>query len=240
MIQSAAEDFRQATDRHDLWKKLNRHLKPFGITGNIYGTETISTPREELPVLLNSIVSEWLDAKLGSGLFYCDEFVRAARCETTPALWGDVSRLHSEHFTPAAKASLDLDFDYGIITGVTIPMRFAGGLGISSAGCHAADMSWPEFDRIWMEHGDSITAIINAFDIALRRDHLGELFSLDTEERECLLWLATGLRQKQIAHRLGLTPRKMETRIEAVQTKLKAVTPAQAMATALIFGLIDP
>lgn len=240
LIQDAAEDFRQATDKGDLWAKLNRHLQPFGITGNLYGTEAMSSPGEELAFILNSCDSQWLDSKMGSGLFYCDEFVRAARCETAPALWGDVSRLDSEYFTSAAKASLDLDFDYGVITGVTIPMRFANGLGTSAIGCHAAHMSWPEFDRIWLEHGDSVTAIVNAFDIALRRDHVEEVFPLDAEQRECLLWLATGLKQKQIAHRLDLSPRQLERRLEAIQAKLKASTPAQAMATALIFGLIDP
>lgn len=240
LIQDAAEDFRQAAGKDDLWRRLGRRLEPFGITGTLYGTEALPDPGKEVAFILNSFDPAWLDAKFASDLFYCDEFVRAARCETAPALWGDVSRLESEHFTAVARASLDLDFDYGVITGVTIPMRFANGFGRSSIGCHAAHMSWPEFDGIWREHGGSVTAIVTAFDIALRRDHVGEVFPLDAQERECLLWLAAGLKQKQITHRLDLSPRQMERRLEAIQAKLKAATPAQAVATALIFGLIDP
>jgi len=240
MVQDAAEDFRLAAGKDDLWARLNLRMEPFAVTGTLYGTEAMPFSEREVAFILNSFDPAWLEAKFSAGLFYCDEFVRAARCETAPILWSDTSRLDSVHFTLAAKASLDLDYDYGVTTGVTIPMRFAEGMGASSIGCHAAAMSWPEFDRIWLEHGDTITAIVNAFDVALRRDHVGEVFPLTPLERECLLWVATGMTQQQTADRLRLSDKQVEYRLGKARTKLRALTTPQAVATALIFGLIDP
>jgi len=86
----------------------------------------------------------------------------------------------------------------------------------------------------------TVTAIVNAFDTALRRDHVGDLIALSSEERDCLSWLAAGLRRKQIADRLRLTDRQLETRLNEARDKLKAVTVTQAVASALILGLIEP
>lgn len=238
LVQDAAEDFRQATDKDDLWHRLHRQLGHFGINEIIYGTEAVPDPTREVATLFNSINPSWLDDKLSNGLFECDEYVRAARIDITPMLWSDMALI--EMMTPEAKRSFSLDVDYGILTGVSIPMRFAGGLGASSVGLHANGLTMPEFDRTWAAEQTSIIAIVNAFDTALRHDHMGEVFPLTALERECLLWLAAGLPQKQIADRLRLTDKQVEKRLTQARRKLKAVTTTQAVASALIFGLINP
>jgi len=238
LVQDAAEDFTKAAGSNDLWRRLHNHLGNFGIAEAVYGTESLPDPTREVALLFNSINPAWLEAKLSNGLFECDEYVRSARIDITPMLWSDMALI--EAMSPEAKLSFSLDVDYGILSGVSIPMRFANGLGASSIGCHAKGVALPEFDRIWQMHGDSVTAIVNAFDAALRRDHVGELFPLDADERECLLWLAAGLGQKQVADRLNLSDKQVEKRLGKARRKLKAVTTTQAVATALIFGLIDP
>lgn len=192
--------------------------------------------------ILDSLHPDYLETKQRLGLLDSDEFIRAALNETTPILWdeGSVVAARMADLSPAARLSLDIDWSFGITTGATLSMRFAGGLGVSAMGCHAAGLSWKEFDHLWREHGDTIVGIANAFDTALRRDHVGELFPLNAEERECLLWLAAGLQHKQIADRLRLTDKQVGKRFETARAKLKATTTTQALATALIFGLIDP
>lgn len=63
---------------------------------------------------------------------------------------------------------------------------------------------------------------------------------MSARERECLLWLTAGLRPQQIAHRLGTHVKTVEKQIEAVRHTLNAATTVQAVAIALIFGLIAP
>lgn len=238
LIQDAAEDFRQATGKDDLWARLNRQLGRFSITGGLYGAEAFPGPDQQALVLLDSLKEGFVQAKLDEGLFYTDLFVQVGLTEPAPILWSDSSRFPD--LSAEAKRSLDMDWDFGVTTGITIPTRFAGGLGASAHGCHADGLSWPEFDRVWAEHGDTVTAIVNAFDVALRRDHVGEVFPLTPQERECLVWLAAGLPQKQIADRLRLSDKQVEKRLAQARYKLKAVTTTQAVANALIFGLIDP
>lgn len=237
-VVEAAADFAGAGDGDDLWRRLHRQLGRFGIAEAIYGAEAVPDPEREVIPIFNSINPSWLEDKLANGLFECDEYVRAARVDTTPMLWSDMALI--EAMSPAARQSFSLDVDYGVLTGVSIPMRFAGGLGASSIGLHARGLGLSEFDRIWAEHDATIIAIVNAFDTILRGRHAGELFPLSPEERECLLWLAGGLQQKQIADRLRLTDRQVQKRLEQARTKLKAVTAAQAVATALVFNLITP
>jgi DNA-binding CsgD family transcriptional regulator len=237
-VVEAVADFAETRDGNDLWVRLHRQLGRFGIGEMIYGAEAIPDPEREAVPIFNSINPSWLEDKLSNGLFECDEYVRASRIDVTPMLWSDTALI--EAMSPAARQSFSLDVDYGVLTGVSIPMRFAGGLGASSIGLHARGLGPSEFDRIWAEHDGTITAIVNAFDTALRRDHVGKLFPLSPQERDCLSWLAAGLQHKQIAARLRLTDRQVEKRLEQARAKLKAATTAQAVATALIFGLIAP
>ncbi|MBF0325568.1 MAG: LuxR family transcriptional regulator [Alphaproteobacteria bacterium] len=237
-VQEAADDFADATTHDDLWQRLHRQLDRFGLTEAVYGTESLPEPTREVTPLFNSINPAWLEDKLSNGLFESDEYVRSARIDITPMLWSDMALI--EAMSAEAKLSFSLDVDYGILCGVSVPMRFAGGLGASSIGLHAKGLSMPEFDRVWAERQSSIIAIVNAFDTAMRRDHVGEVFPLSAQERECLLWLAAGLQQKQIADRLLLSDKQVEKRLLQARRKLKAVTTTQAVANALIFGLIDP
>jgi len=237
-VLDAIDDFRQAANRDDLWARLHRHLAEFGISGAIYGTEALPDPDRDLFLVINSISTAWHEEKMAQDLFLSDGYVRYARAKADPILWSD--RSHVIAMPPDSRRSLDLDYDFGIIAGVSIPMRFANGLGVSSIGCHAAKMSMREFDHIWAQRGQTIMSVVNAFDVRMREDHIDELYPLTAIERECLLRLATGLTQKQIADRLHLSDRSIEKRLTSARHKLNADTTTQAVATALIFGLIDP
>jgi len=241
-ILDASDAFRQAVDKDDLWKCLHRHLAEFGISGVLYGTDAMAQSISDRTILLDSLRPGYLETKQREGALESDEFIRTGLIQDDPILWDPSSVVAARFadFSPEARLSLDIDWSYGITTGVTLPMRFADGLGVSGMGCHAERMSWGEFDRMWRESGEAVITIACAFDTTLRRNHIHQLFPLNAEERECLLWLAAGLQQKQIADRLRLTDKQVGKRFETARAKLRAVTTAQAMATALIFGLIDP
>lgn len=238
LMADAVDDFRQAAGLDELWARLHRHLAGFGVTGVLYGAEAFPSAGRDHDIMLSSCDRSYMDAKLSGGLYASDAFVRAARKEAAPILWSDTSRLNQ--LTPAAKRSLDLDWDYGVTTGVTLPMRFNKGLGVCGFGLHAANLPWGEFDRIWQENADIISSIAHACDIRLREEHACDLLALAPRERECLLWLAAGLRPQQIAHRLGTHAKTVEKQIESARRKLHATTTIQAVAAALVYGVITP
>lgn len=57
---------------------------------------------------------------------------------------------------------------------------------------------------------------------------------LSKREKECLLWLASGLRTKEISHRLGVRPVSVELYINNAKKKLKATTREELVAKALM------
>ncbi|MFV3074577.1 helix-turn-helix transcriptional regulator [Niveispirillum fermenti] len=234
----AVADFRAATDKADLWSRLDRHLAPFGIGGSIYGAQAIACHDTTLNHIANSIRTDWLDNKFAQDLFYCDDFVRHARVAHQPTLWADASRL--PHLTPEALRSLEMDYDYGVVTGVTIPMRFADGLGVSALGCHAPDLSFAAFEAVWHRCRTRISRVARAFDLCLRCRLKEEMFTLSLREKECLLHVAAGHRAARIAARMGLTEKQVRAVAGHACRKLNATTLCQAVTVALVFDLILP
>lgn len=238
----AIADFQQARDQADLWSLVHKHLANFGIGGIWYGFEMLPQQGSfwrdrKNGLILCSLPDGYVDDKIGAGFADDDYYYRAAKTHANPIVWGDVSK--SNKATPEEKRSFQVDCDYGILTGVTIPGSFASGMGMTSFSCHAPDMSWAEFDRLWAEHAGAIQRIACAFDVCLRENHMTNIFPLSAREREVLLWLAKGLRPPRIAFQLSLHEGTVEKHIQSARLKLRASNAAQAVAMALIFGLLS-
>lgn len=62
---------------------------------------------------------------------------------------------------------------------------------------------------------------------------------LSPRERECLRWLAVGMRHDRIAERLGITRPTVELHLANARRKLRARTREQALAKAITLGLLD-
>ena len=66
------------------------------------------------------------------------------------------------------------------------------------------------------------------------------VIEITARERECLLWLAAGLRSDRIAHRLGVSTAAVDLHFANVRRKLRARTRDQALLKAVMFGLLVP
>jgi DNA-binding CsgD family transcriptional regulator len=71
-----------------------------------------------------------------------------------------------------------------------------------------------------------------------RRADISE--KLSERERECLLWLARGLRTREIADRLNLAAVTVDLHLKRIRTKLGAATREEALAKAILSGEIVP
>lgn len=239
----AIDDFRQAAGVDDLWRRLHRRLAPYEINGVYYGFHALPGTRVT-PNIINSgfhltsydpdyIALKFSDENVGNDPYY--SYVLQA---TEPLLWSDFSFFSD--FTPEQRNSVAIDFDFDVVVGVTLPFRFFDGMGRAGCSLQTQSLSWQEFDAQWREHGQAMNAVVAAFDAAMRENCLNEYFDLSRRERECLSWLADGLRPQQIAHRLGTHVKTIEKQIESARVKLKSATNAQALAKALVLGVINP
>jgi len=69
-----------------------------------------------------------------------------------------------------------------------------------------------------------------------RKTRLAEVLS--ERERECLVFLSRGFKVKELAGVMGTSPRTAEKQIASARRKLGASTREQAVATALMKGLL--
>ncbi len=156
----------------------------------------------------------------------------------------DVFLWHNEAIIPELpakqKARVFAERDIGFGVGVTVPAsrfdeRANGGIGL-----RMADVSVPEFAKYWSLYAEDILTICAMLDAGMRKTHLREIIDLSPRERECLTWIAAGLRTDQVARRLKISDGSVEKYVKNARKKLKAASRDQAVATALIFGLIQP
>lgn len=63
---------------------------------------------------------------------------------------------------------------------------------------------------------------------------------LSERERECLLWLARGLRSSEIADRMNIAPVTVDLHFKRARAKLAASTREEALAKAILSGEIVP
>ncbi|WP_161625040.1 helix-turn-helix transcriptional regulator [Paramagnetospirillum caucaseum] len=242
-VLDAITQFRQAKSQEELWQSANQQLADFGIGGILYGSELIHEGRNRLrdrktTTMLSSLAPAYIELKMDTMVIDDDYYYKMAKAGTNPIFWSDLPQPNAN--SPEELRQFEIDCDYGVLTGITLPSRFGGGLGISAVSCHAPNMSWGEFDRLWAEKGGTIQGIACAFDTSLRESHMREIYHLSERERECLLWLAAGLRQQQIAFKLNTSVKTVEKQIESARRKLKASTVPQAITTAVVFNLLTP
>ncbi len=132
-------------------------------------------------------------------------------------------------------------WDQGITQGCTIPVhepqeRRYGCVTFLHFGALAP------FDR-WIEaHGQEITAAVYCFHGLLRaaeKDAAPDA-KLTPRQRECLTWVAAGCTSKEIARRLGLSPKTVDLHLAAALERLDARTRSEAVGQAIRRGLIQP
>jgi len=63
---------------------------------------------------------------------------------------------------------------------------------------------------------------------------------LTERERECLTWLAVGMRSQEIANHLDISIKTVEKHIASGRKRLNATTREHAVAIALQAGMIKP
>ncbi|MCW2248243.1 DNA-binding CsgD family transcriptional regulator [Azospirillum fermentarium] len=236
----AVDSFRQADSIDDLWNRLHRVLADYGVGGIFYGSMVlpyVGNRKNHQAFIISSYRQDYLEVKLSPEYLDHDPYYNRLISEKKDILWSNIGIFDT--FSEMELKSTYIDFDFNITTGVTLPFQFAGNLGISGCSLHTPHLSWGEFERLWQEKGPLVRQIVSAFDVCMRERHIRGIYPLTPRETECLQWLANGLRPQQIAFHLGTHAKTVEKQISDARAKLQANNAAQAVAKALILGLIE-
>jgi DNA-binding CsgD family transcriptional regulator len=133
--------------------------------------------------------------------------------------------------------------DHGVRRAVLIPSysgRRSGGIVLYDG--NAASDRWVE-DPAGLDCARMIVAVFSAlYRPENDRSESVELFrfrsALTPREREVLSWLCSGLRTDRIAERMAIEPVTVTKHLASIRRKLGAKTREQAVAIAMLDGLI--
>jgi DNA-binding CsgD family transcriptional regulator len=170
------------------------------------------------------------------GFFRVDPAVRHCLAAATPMLTGinAPSRLDG-----AAWPWWEDAHSAGFAGGIAIPLRLPGSArgGFSLVTRMAAE----EFLAWHKSHGRWTTLAAHAIDqrILTLVEPQCRRPQLRPRERECLAWLALGLRHDRIAEKLGITRPTVELHLANARRKRDARTREQAPARAVVFCLLE-
>lgn len=141
---------------------------------------------------------------------------------------------------PDLKRRVSIERDLGLHVGVTVPTTRFSSRHIGGVGLSMPDIKIGEFDKFWTDKARDVVAICGLIDMGMRDQHMSDLVRLGRREKQCLEWLAAGLRPDQIADRLAISSKSVEKYIFGAKRKLRASTRDHAIAKALILGVIEP
>ena len=226
----------------EVWQKASRFLGGNGVDSPIYMFMRPSAPQHRALALAN-MPKWWMDYYLDEDRARHDPFFKT--CSTYTAFMTGSDYLDvNEHMLETGEIRFIKEAsETGVRSGLSSPVKLVnpghfGGWNFGSS------LKRAEFDKITRQHGQTLR--LAGFII---HDHLQQAaFSkvdqdptglLSSRERECLLWLAKGLKSAQIADRLGLALVTVDMHFKNARKKLKTATREEALAKAIISGEIS-
>ena len=226
----------------EAWRTTVRFLRSFGME-TVHAWFVGETDAGEDLNVITTCPDWWHQLYLEKK---CDEFdVILNHCKTkyTPILHSVDAFEKDRRIDPRMIEMMRVtDEGFGLRSGIAIPVhtaskRLSGGINIG--GPHKEH----EFKKLADDTGLLLhIGVLSAHTKlqALLREQTASAARLSPRERECLLWLAAGLRTDQIAARLKLQNVTVNLHISNARKKLNASTRAQAVAKAMMLGILDP
>lgn len=237
------ESLRHAPDLDAFWSQCNRALERHGVSGVFFGAcatrhEMTNRRRSKSLIWKTTYPQQYLDTFADDKPLEDD--YTAEHCVTS----SDLLFWHEDESwkvsSPKQRKRAMIDRDLGFRVGVTIPASSLSPAHIGGIGLSMPDVGLREFPRYWNHAGAEVLAICGVLDAGMRQQHMEELVGLSPREKECLTWLAAGLRPGEIADRLAIGGKSIEKYVGGAKRKLRATTRDHAVAKAIIFNLISP
>ncbi|QFT65896.1 Transcriptional activator protein LuxR [Labrenzia sp. THAF35] len=233
---SLIEKLPEGISSDSAWTASAQFFESFGFDKLIYIDRTMAGLS-----MFTTFPESWTSHYRAAAYERIDPFFAYCCTSTTPMGTGIDYLSDYPYLCNAQRQLIQEAGETGMRAGMSCIVRQAGPGG---AGGWNLGSSLPrhEIEKIFSEHADllRLTAFFahQRLQAALENEHRD--IALSPREKECLLWVAQGLRSKQIADKLGLRPVTVELHLKNARTKLRAATREQAIAIALLNGLISP
>lgn len=224
-----------------LTRAVDAIARDLGFEHWIYGALVAVSPTRSEQFVLNGYPDDWRQHYLEAGYTFRDPTVQYSRTHVVPALWDDLARSPGELRRPdrVGQRIVHEARDFGLAKGLSVPLHGLGCVfGMMSYA--AADPNHPITEStVCAEAMLLATYVHQAASALLFGDRGREVPPLTARERECLKWAAEGKSSWDIAHLLAISERTAIFHVRNACAKLAVNTRQQAVAKAMVLGLLD-
>ena len=238
---SLTESLANASSLKDVWQKAGQFLEASGVDNPIYMYMRPSAPNDK-PLTLANMPQWWSNYYLEEERARDDPFFKTCTTFTAFKTGADYLDENEAMLDCGEVRFIQEASETGVRSGLSSPVKLInpghfGGWNFGSS------LKRQEFDKIAALHGQTLRLagfIIHNHlqEAAFQNAEGAEGGLLSIRERECLLWLANGLKSAEIADRLGIALVTVDLHFKNARKKLKAATREEALAKAIINGEI--
>jgi DNA-binding CsgD family transcriptional regulator len=240
-----AADLRSASELDAFWSRTHAALEARGVGSIFYGA-LASAKEAELGRFSKSLIwksshnQQFFDAFGAEAAVDLDPSVEHCVVSEEVLFWHNENNSDWKTAPTALKKRISIERDLGLHVGFSVPTSYFSPRNVGGIGVSMPAIKLREFETFWASKGCEILTICGLLDAGMRGQHISDLVQLSPREKECLEWLAAGLRPDQIADRLAVGNKSIDKYIVNAKRKLKASTRDHAVAKALIFNIIAP
>jgi LuxR family transcriptional activator of bioluminescence operon len=191
--------------------------------------------------IISGYPKEWRDRYQELGYQGLDPTVRHCASHITPIAWDAIGPL--EKADRVVTRLMGESREFGLKSGLSLPVHGAGGeFGMLSLAANADPEKMRQRIREILPEAHLLTAYLHE---AVRRvvdvvEIVPAIPRISKRERECLAWSAEGKTSWEISQILGIAERTVIFHLQNVSDKLKVVNRQQAVARAVVLGLLTP
>jgi DNA-binding CsgD family transcriptional regulator len=225
----------------ELWANTASFLDGLGMTHSIY--TFVDTRNPSRSRVWTSLPDSWRDRYLDQNYHRTDPYYRYCCATFAPIRTGPDYLDDYDFLSEQERKVVQEGGETGFRSGFSAPVRLLGGATFGGWN-FGSTLKRRELDSFIKAHGQTLR--LAAFCMHEHAERLSRLDGqthfrrLSPRERECLLWLSRGLRTAAIADRLGIAQVTVDLHFRGARRKLGAATREEALARAIVHGLLQP
>lgn len=221
----------------EIVEQVLRYVQPFGATNILVGTmpQPGATKRQQLGhILLNAWPNEWAARYFVKDYLFRDPTIQMVRRRQSGFLWDEID--NKGIIDPASRRIMAEAGDFGLKQGFTLTLTGLENepVGFSIAG-ERLDLSPEDKRRLWLVASFATYRAIRLRDLAQTSAVVG----ISVRERQVAEFAACGLKEWQIAERMGITTHGVDKHMRSLREKLSAKNTTEAVVKAMRLGLIE-
>lgn len=229
----------EATSPAELTDRVAVLSNRLGFEYWIYGALVAMSPSRYEEFVLSGYPDGWRQHYLEQKYTYVDPTVNYARAHVVPSLWDDLWQQLSPEMGLRAKRIFAEAREFGLAKGLSVPLHGLGcAFGMMSFA--AVNPKHPILEST--VYAEASMLAIHTHQAASKlygKGLQGKHVPLSDRQRECLKWAAEGKTSWEIGELLSISERTVVFHLANAARKLKVVTRPQAIAKALVMGVLD-